>query len=199
MKTIIECGANLGIDTQRLHEQNPEANIYCFEPTVELLVNILYPKFALNDKIKIFPFAVDIKNGFSKFNIAGQADWGCSSLYEFNENIDKKWPNRPDFKFTRSYTVPTITLFDFCNIYNINEIDYLWIDTQGNDFNVLKSLKDKINFVKSGRCEASMSVQLYKNTDNDFQTIAKWLKEKGFNVRLEPDGGGQECNIFFSK
>lgn len=199
MKTIIECGANLGVDTQRLHVENPEADIYSFEPTVELLINFLYPRFALNPKIKIFPFAVDIKNGFSKFNVAGQSDWGCSSLYQFSDDIHEKWPNRSDFKFTGSYIVPTITLFDFCNLYNINEIDYLWIDTQGSDFNVLKSLGDKINFVKSGKCEAAFNVELYKNTNNTCDAVTNWLKQNQFKVEVKPHGDERECDIYFSR
>ena len=107
---------------------------------------------------KTFPkraFAVDIKNSFQTFNIAGQWDWGCSSLYEFSDDIESKWPNRPDFKKTHSYTVPTITLYDFCNLYGIDKIDFLHIDAQGSDYNVLLSLKDKISIVKEGTIEVA--------------------------------------------
>jgi FkbM family methyltransferase len=199
MKTIIECGANLGLDTKNLHLKYPDAVIYAFEPTIELFCERLYPQFARNPKIKLFPFAIDIKNGYTKFNVAGQADWGCSSIYEFSDDIMTKWPNRPDFKFTHSYLVPTITLFDFCEMQNIKEIEYLWIDTQGNDFNVLKSLGDKLSNVNSGRCEAAFEVELYKNTENKVENIKSLLQQFGFKIEINPHGHRKECDIFFEK
>lgn len=39
MKTIIECGANLGVDTQKLYENHPDARIFAFKPTIELYKN----------------------------------------------------------------------------------------------------------------------------------------------------------------
>lgn len=199
MKKIIECGANLGVDTEKLHVSNPDAIIYAFEPTIELFCEILYPKFARNPKIKLFPFAVDIENGFTKFNVAGQSDWGCSSIHEFNDDIHEKWPNRPDFKFTHSYLVPKITLRDFCETQNIDEIEYLWIDTQGNDFNVLKSLGDKISIVKKGKCEAALDVELYKNTENKIENIKPFLENAGFKVVVQPHGNNKECDILFER
>ena len=196
-KIIIECGANLGNDTQMLHEQNPDAIIFAFEPTLELFCKNLYPKFEFNENIKIFPFAIDLNNGFRKFNVAGQADWGCSSIHEFADNIHEKWPGRTDFKITHSYLVPTITLYDFCENYGIEEIDFLWIDTQGNDFNVLKSLGEKIKNVKKGKCEVSLDVELYKNTNNKLENVKIWLEENGFKVEVHPEWHNKEADLFF--
>lgn len=198
-KIIIECGANLGHDTERLHQDNPDAMIFTFEPTIELFTEVLYPKFRNNKNVKIFPFAIDSNDGFTKFNVAGQADWGCSSLYEFSDDIHEKWPGRPDFKVTHSYLVPTISLFNFCKAYDIEEIDFLWIDTQGNDFNVLKSLREKIKNVKAGRCEVSLDVELYKNTDNKLNTVKAWLEENGFKVEVNAHGHNKEADLNFYK
>jgi hypothetical protein len=125
---------------------------------------------------------------------------GCSSLNNFNPDINNIWP-RPDFNFDESYSVPTITLYDFINLYKIDYIDYLWIDAQGHDFNVLKSLKDKINIVKEGRCEASHNVSLYDGVDNNFQNIINYLKDNDFecSVELDHSGIGAECDIIFKK
>lgn len=203
MKTIIECGSNTGYDTQKLIEGNPDARFFCFEPTIELFAEFLYPKFKNTKNVYIFPFAIDLTNGFTKFNIAGQSNWGCSSIHEFSDNINEKWPGRSDFKITHSYLVPTITLFDFCKVYGIEEIDYLWIDTQGNDFNVLKSLKEKIQHVKSGKCEVSFGVELYKNTNNKIEVVKPWLEEHGFKVDVHVHGTlghndyGKEADLNF--
>jgi len=193
-KIVIEVGANQGFDTLKLAENG--ATVYAFEPTREL-VPTLWKKFKKHKNIMLLPLAIDSKNGFKKFNVAGQRDWGCSSFYEFSDDIDKKWPDRPDFKFTHSYEVPTITLFDFCKIYKIEKIDYLWIDTQGNDFNVLKSLGSKISIVKAGQCEVAGTTELYKNTGNRETVVLNWLIENGFEV--SQNNINKEVDLYFKR
>ena len=146
-KTYIEVGSNIGTDTNKFVAD--DAMLYCFEPAMELAFD-LWKRYKNKDNVIILPFAIDYETTIKKFNIAGTSNWGCSSLNNFTPDIHKKWPNRPDFNFTDSYIVPTISLYDFINIYKITEIDYLWIDAQGHDFNVIKSLKDKLSIVKEG-------------------------------------------------
>lgn len=198
MKTIIEIGANRGTDTLRLLNENPDAIVYAFEPTQELLNNYLWPLAKQNERLNVIPFAVNINNGFTKFKIAGQADWGCSSLYDFADNISAVWPDRPDFKKTHEYTVPTITMHDFCQIYNIGIIDHLHVDTQGNDFNCLLSFKDYIKNVKTGKCEVAGTTELYKNTNNTYNNVRSWLLEQGFTVQDNGDANiHHEIDLFF--
>jgi FkbM family methyltransferase len=190
MKTIIEVGANSGTDTINLAADG--STVYAFEPTHELIKNNLWPLSKQYPNIKVIPFAVDTTNNFTTFNIAGQSDWGCSSLHDFSG----QW-ERFDFHYTDSYQVPTITLYDFCNLYNINFIDYLWIDAQGNDFNCLLSLKDKINIVKEGRCEVALTKELYKDTNNHIKYVKPWLEQHGFTIEIYPDPIEAEANLKF--
>jgi FkbM family methyltransferase len=198
-RIVIEVGANHGSDT--IDFLKYENNIvYAFEPTVELQLE-LQQKFKGYDNFHLIPMAVDITNGFKWFNIAGQdgCDWGCSSLHEFSSDIGQTWGDRWDFKFTDRYKVMTIRLDTFLNLYNIDKIDYLWIDAQGNDFNVLQSLGDKLNVVREGKCEAALGVKLYDNIDNHVENVKPWLESNLFNVRVNPIGHGQEADLHFEK
>ena len=199
MKTKIEVGANNGSETKELASDG--SIVYAFEPTYELLIEHLWPLSHQNSNIRILPFAVDSENSFKKFNVAGQRDWGCSSLYDFSDDLENAWPGRDDFNNTHSYIVPTITLYDFCELYKIETIDFLHIDAQGNDFNVLKSLKDKISIVKEGVVEAANNVELYKNTNNKAEDIRNYLKLNGFEIVAETtnDVVDAEINIYFKK
>jgi FkbM family methyltransferase len=192
-----DVGANMGKDTQRLAADG--SIVYAFEPTQELLHQFLWPIQKQNPNVIVVPFAVDVENGFKTFNISANRDWGCSSLYDFADDIHQKWPNRPDFVKTHSYKVPTITLYDFVNMYNIPSIDYLHIDAQGSDFKVLLSLKDKISIVKSGVVEAWNKVELYKGTSNSAVEIRNFLLSNGFTITREEtnDVVGAEINIYF--
>jgi FkbM family methyltransferase len=199
-KIIFDIGANDGKETlERAADKNNI--VYAFEPTWELLTQYLWPMVYTNENLIIIPFAVDIENGFKKFNISGNGDWGCSSLHEFSDNINLLWPGRSDFKTTHSYKVPTITMFDFCDLYNITNIDFIEIDTQGNDFNVLKSFGNKISIIQEGVVEASNNVDLYKNVNNRIEDIREFLKNNGFQIISENanDYLKAEINIHFIK
>lgn len=199
-KIIFDIGANDGKEVFE-RAQDPNTITYAFEPTRELLTHYLWPSADRYPNVIIVPFAIDTTNTFKLFNVAGQGDWGCSSLYEFTDDILTKWPGRSDFSKTHSYTVPTVTLFDFCELYGITSIDYLEIDAQGSDFNVLKSLKDKIKIVKSGMIEGSNNVDLYKGVDNRVEHIREYLMDNGFNIvgEFANDYLSAEVNIHFEK
>lgn len=198
-KIIVEVGANNGGTTA--YFATLDSVVYAFEPTRELLMDYLWGLSDHFPNVHIVPFAVDLETSFKTFNIAGQGDWGCSSLFEFSDGLEQKWPDRPDFNKTHSYRVPTITLFDFCNIYNIPRIDYLHIDAQGSDYNVLLSLKDKISIVKEGVVEAAANVDLYKEVDNRVETIKDFLNKNGFIITQEypNDELKAEVNIHFKR
>ena len=197
MKTIVEVGANWGGDTKRFADESNNF-VYAFEPTPELFDH-LCETFSPYNNVKILPFAVDEEEGEAIFNIAGTGDWGCSSLYTFDPEIHEKWEGRPDFHFTKQVTVQKKRLDNFINENNIESIDYLWVDAQGNDFKVMKSLGDKIDIVKEGKCEGSYSVDLYVNTENNVNDIVEWLTSKGFQCKIVPDNVGKEADVHFRR
>jgi FkbM family methyltransferase len=196
MKTIIEVGSNNGNDTANWFS-DPLTRVFAFEPTPELAL-YLKDRFKGNPNYYPMPLAVDLENGWAWFNIAGTGDWGCSSIFDFNPNIHNEWEGRPDFHFTDKCRVPTIRLDTFMTLYGVEEVDYLWIDAQGNDFRVLQSLGDKVRNIKAGKCEAAWSVNLYSGVDNTATSISKWLMERGFKVAANPYNG-KEADIHFER
>lgn len=193
MSTIIEVGAHKGIDTFYWLE-DPNNIVYAFEP------NPNYIK-TLNKKFKNYPnfflteTAVDIVEEEKIFNISK----GCSSLYEFSDNLKEIWPNRHSWEIQDKIKISTIRLDTFVIEKNIETIDYLWIDAQGNDFNVLKSLGSYINIVKEGRCESAYNISLYKDVINDTESIVLWLNENNFECTVVPDEWNKEADIHFKQ
>ena len=182
MRTVFEVGANGGDDIARyLYDQ--ENIIYAFEPAPHLYFDLL-KRFKNEKRCYLFNAAVDASNGFRKFNIAENT--GCHSLYDFTDNITQKWEGHDDLVFRDSYqNIPCIRLDSFMSLYDIKKIDFLEIDTQGNDWNVLKSLGDRIDDVIEGRCEASYNLNLYK-ADNNWKDLKNWLELKNFDVQIVP-------------
>ena len=202
---IVEVGANQGQDTEKFLEK-PENVVYSFEPIPELAFR-LWEKHGQNKNFHLITAAIDVENGWKKFNISKGGDWGCSSLHDFAPDLHKVW-SRPDFRYdTFLANAMCIRLDTFMDIFNIQEIGYIHIDAQGNDFNVLKSLGDKINVVRSGVVEVSNKIELYDIKDNHVSVVKPWLEERGFKTRVEDDGvgkpmatiNGNEVNVFFER
>lgn len=198
MRTIIEVGVNEGQDTPSYLTQ-PDMILYGFEPTLEL-VDQLNRKFSGDERVKIIPLAVDIENRFTSFNVAAWNNWGCSSLNEFTDNVSERWSGF-NFHFTHTQTVMTIRLDNFIEMHGLTNIDYLHVDAQGSDFNVLKSLGKYIDIVEAGQVEVSYNVPLYKGIDNSFDSVSKWLTDHGFVFDVEYDHPQfkTEANIFFRR
>jgi len=197
---IFDVGANTGQDSQ--HYALDQANtVYAFEPTPQLLHEYLYPFTKKHPNYIVIPKAITDYDGTITFNVAGQHDWGCSSIHEFNDNLGETWPGRNDFKKTEEIQVECTTMRTFLLENNIEQVDYMHSDTQGNDLNVLKSFGDSINRLVGGQVEAYNKNPLYKNIDNSCDNIKKFLKNNGFHVKnLESnDPFNNEINITFTR
>ena len=195
MKTIVEVGGHKGTDTLRW-ATDPDNIVFVFEPN-PALVKRLNNSFNQNKNVHIIAAAVDLDETDKKFNISA----GVSSLHEFSDNIKELWPDLKNatWKWEKSVNVRCMRLDTLIKNKNITKIDYLWIDAQGNDFNVLKSLGDYISIVQEGKCEAAYNIALYKDIINDVESICAWLATHNFEYTVVPDQWNKEADIHFKK
>lgn len=202
IKTIFDIGANKGetfLDAARQGH-----NVFAFEPTPELadFIRSWLAKENLSN-YKFYELAISDIEGIQKLNISGLWGWGCTSLHEFTDNIHSLWPGREDFRVTHTAEVEVIRLDTFIKQNKIEEIDYLHVDTQGNDYNVLVSLGDQYHIVKEGVIEVPNRVKLYK-TKYSKEDYLRLLEKMNFEItKIENDGGDRgsdyEQNVFFKR
>jgi len=199
MYTFFDVGANSGTDSLKVANSRSDAIVYAFEPTPRLIEHLKSCSIGLNNYI-VVPKAVSNYNGETTFYISGNADWGCSSICEFNNNLEETWPGRKDFKVTDQVKVDVIKLVDFIKDNNIESIDYLHVDAQGQDLEVLIGLEDKINIVKAGVIEmpTSHNTKLYKNQKYLKDDAINFLKETEFKIKIihSKDPQGNKVNLF---
>ena len=190
-RVIFDVGANEGMEF--IDDARNGDIVYAFEPTPELVSKILNdlrknpcPSYHL-----IFAAVSDVEK-IQKFNIAGWHEYGCSSLNEFSDGLE------PLYRFTHSVYVHAIRLDTFVKTMNIETIDYLHVDTQGNDLKVLKSLGSEIHRVKSGVVEVPNTLMLYKNVPSKQETM-DFLRDNKFDItKVENNyGNAAEQNIHF--
>ena len=190
-KYIFDIGANNGLDGIALATKNKDAFVHAFEPIPESIIKINFLKEKIEKRIgrkinnyKIHNIAISNKNTFSEFNVAKNIKE--SSLNEFSENIDISWPGykKDHFQTIKKIKVQVITLKKFLEDNNINIINYLHIDTRGNDLNVLEGLFEKKIIVKQGVLKAATSKEksLYEN-NNTLQDIKDFFSTSNFEIK----------------
>jgi FkbM family methyltransferase len=197
-KIFFDVGANFGTSSIHLAKSDPDTLVYAFEPTPELILYLKTQTFNLKN-YNVVGKAVSDFDGKATFNVAGQADWGCSSLLEFSDNSKTEWPGRTDFSVTKQIEVDVIRLDNFIIKNNIDKIDYFHCDTQGSDLDVLYGLGEKISIIKEGAIEAATKQDiLYKNQNNFIECI-EFLKMNNFEIISVTSNDPQfnEANIHF--
>ena len=155
---VFDVGANVGQSIERFSSifKEQEYEIYSFEPTPKLF-DILKRKYDLKKNIKLFQLALDDKIAKSKFfsyeynaiNSLIQTDEN-SKFYKSRQIALK---NRDYSNFTNEIEVQTSTIDNIADEQNLDKIDVLKIDTQGNEDRVLTGSKklltsNKINLIK---------------------------------------------------
>lgn len=212
-KYIFDVGANDGADGLALALNNKDIFVHAFEANPELIKIIKNLKKKLEKRkgapiknYQIHNYAISDRNRTALFNISTNSR--VSSLNNLSKDIEKSWPGYHEniFKVVKKIKVKVITLYDFMEKYKIKYINFLHIDTQGHDLNVLKGLKKKINNVIEGEMEASLNKKksayqnnhTVKDVKNFFQKTAIKIN-KIINVNHLSKRGvlNNEADIYF--
>jgi len=204
MKTLIEVGSYDGTDSLKFHSQG--FRVFTFEPAKHLVEHLINKTRHL-ENYTIIPKAVCLTNGKTQFNICKYG--GASSILPFRSDneLKKHWNNREDIYYSGiSYDVDTIRLDTFIESYNLEDtkIDYIHIDAQGVDLDVLKSLGKYINNIQAGVLETIITDEksIYiGQSENTMQNTLSFLTLNGFTItKVESnDAEGCEYNIYFNR
>lgn len=199
---LFDVGANHGTDSIEKTKNNTDIITFAFEPTPTLYEKLINETVSIKDRYFVFKVAVSDFNGKSIFNIAGQADWGSSSLNTFVDNIQQTWPNRPDLVATESIEVDVITMENFieniCPV-KINQIDFFHCDAQGSDLKVLQGFGKYISIIKEGVVEVpnNNEVKPYKESHTKEDTL-KFLYENNFIISNITNQMNEQ-NLYFKR
>lgn len=197
---FFDVGANNGYHSVPVAESKPDTMVYGFEPTPQM-VEIIKGRIQNLPNYVLTQTAVSDYTGTATFNVAGNADWGCSSLLTLSENAKTEWYGRTDMFVTEQIEVEVIRLDSFIEKTGIQHINYLHIDTQGSDLKVLKGLGVYLDIVDEGVMEAAAKVDILYVGQNTKEESIQFLEENGFvitNVTINDDAHN-EVNIHFKR
>jgi len=110
----------------------------------------------------------------------------------------KRWITEQEFKVVGTAIVPTMRLDTFMNEAGIKSVDYLKIDAQGLDLEVVKSAGDRLRDVAKVQLEATTASYRQYEGAPDKSVIIEYMESKGFRLSGEEiQSHGQEANLTF--
>jgi len=122
-KVCLDIGANKGNYASAIHAKNPSCRLICFEPNPQLIDEI-----KSNGINEVYNCAVGKENGSIPLFI-NTANSTQSSTYRQGQDMNK-------------IDVDIITLDNFANNNGIDHIDFVKIDTEGAELDVLKGARN---------------------------------------------------------
>jgi FkbM family methyltransferase len=139
---VFDVGANVGNYSRMIFEASPQARVYAFEPHPKTF-SVLSTAMREFDFSPVNAAAGEKEGEFSLFDYESGDGSSHASLYkDVIENIHKAK--------SVEHTVKVIELDAFARNNNIEKIDLLKIDTEGNELSVLKSILGHIRAGKVG-------------------------------------------------
>jgi len=164
-KTTVDIGANVGTYTTEL--QKNSKNVICLEP---LKKNIRYLKYLIKKNVKIYNYALSNKNKFEYIYIPKvnfNYDYALATL-NYKNIIKFKEFKRIKIKLKK---------FDklFSNTYSFKDIDFIKIDVEGHELEVLKGMH---KFLKKSK--PIFLIEIEKRHNVSFDKVFSFFTEKNY-------------------
>jgi FkbM family methyltransferase len=188
----IDVGAHEGETTFPYAAADPSLLVYAFEPNLHAASRIMG---RLRNYV-VLPIAIAERDGSAELQLNAYEQ--SSSLLPADRAGVQRWITEQEFKVIGSMTVPTMRLDTFLNGAGVEAVDYLKIDAQGLDLEVVKSAGDRLRDVAKVQLEATTaSYRQYEGAPGK-SVIIEFMKSKGFQLAGEEvQSHGQEANLTF--
>jgi len=188
----IDVGAHEGELTFPFASVDRTLLVYAFEPNLRAASRIMgrLPNYV------VLPIAVAATDGSAELQLNAYEQ--SSSLLPADDAGVKAWRSELEFKVIGSVTVPTMRLDTFMNGAGIESVDFLKVDAQGLDLEVVRSAGDRLRDVARVQLEATTaSYRQYEGAPGRSE-IVEFMESKGFRLaEEESQSHGQEANLTF--
>ena len=137
-KVVLDIGANIGVTALWLHNQFPDAKIYCFEPVTEN-IKLLKKNTASIENITVLPFALGDKAAYVPIyaNIDDQNKGGYSIHQRKTDPMNLGNMVEPNA------VIDVRVASDVLREMGVTQVDLIKIDTEGNEYSILSSIPEE--------------------------------------------------------
>jgi FkbM family methyltransferase len=183
--TVFEVGAKDGEDSVKLANIWKSGKIISFEANPNQFVK--YEEKARNySNMFGYNLAVNTYNGFATFYLCW-GDHGKDPVFEGASSLLQPAEGMEIHYMGPEITVPCVILDDWCRDNQISAIDFMWLDLEGFELQLLKSSPEilktvkviytETNFFKFRKGTTAFGSLKYFLEKNGFKLIAHWYNE----------------------
>lgn len=150
---IFDVGGCNFVDALQFKRHIPNASVYSFEPNRDNIASYQYE--ANMEGVLVVPVAVSYKNDVMTFYNSTTHNGAGSTLKPVvKPDTSEGAVHDGLFYNMEGYEVQVVRLDTFCELNQINNIDYLHMDVQGGEHNVIKGLGNyRPYFIFAETCE----------------------------------------------
>lgn len=204
---VVEIGAHYGEDSRRFLDTFKNITLYCFEPDLRNISII--KEFISDSRMTLFEYAVSNQDKESvDFYLGYQSKVSDETLDKYSWIGEKRYIHQklnasgasslrsghPLVRGNNKIQVKTIRIDTWVNIHKITHIDFMWIDAQGAEEEVIKGLGSAssiINYIWIEYGEMAYNGALDRN-----QTIVL-LSQQKFTLINEYSSQGSKGDLLF--
>lgn len=206
--TIVEIGAHYGEDSLRFLEAFRDIQLFCFEPDPRNIA--IFKKYVNDSRVKLFEIALSSDKGTSTFyqayqeykldRIPSKYDWIDKKDY-----IGKHLNNSGASSLKKGYShvlneqieVNTERYDTWCEENSVDSVDFVWMDVQGAERDVIDGMGDKIQNIKFMWMEYGEDA--YEDGMSRSDTLLL-MRNKGFaEVRRHSNPGAKGDILFINR
>lgn len=168
VKLVFDVGAHVGHSARGYLQNFPEASIYCFEPASESF-NELDSRYSDEARVKCFNLAMGSEKKKGELLVEGP-----SARYSVDEGQAEENTEREEIRID--------TIDDFCTRHEISHIDFLQIDTEGYDLQVLYGASEMLSNQQIGAIQVETSMNA-RNADHvPFHRFQSYLEQINYRT-----------------
>jgi FkbM family methyltransferase len=174
--TILDCGSHIGLSVAWFKQRFPKARITAFEPDPETF-QLLQTNVAANglEGVELLNLAVAAEGGTATF----YGEFGAAEPMASAHSLRQDWGTQ---RGGQTIVVNTVPLAD----YITGPIDYLKVDIEGAETEVMASIRSRLHLVGAVGLEFHGTGGRARNDEQD---LIRLLRDHGFEVSATPKSG----------
>lgn len=176
---ILEIGTNDGQDSEDFINTFKNIQLYCFEPDPRAITRFKN-RMKKYSNYKLYEMAISNSNGEIDFHLSGGSNPGMPWYGDWDKSSSIKKPKLHLLQhrwcsFNNTIKVETKKLDDWFKEENLESIDFIWVDVQGAEKEMIEGAIETLKKTKYLYTEFD-NVELYEGQPN-LDTILKLLPD----------------------
>jgi len=171
VEVVFDIGANVGQSARRFLEEFPKSQIYCFEPVAESFHQL--QDNLRHKNIHSFKLACSAVKGSGSMVLVGSSD------VFFLLNMAKTESVSSD-SMSNLEAVDVTTVDEFCADKRLPHINYLKIDTEGGDLDVLKGAKRMLHAQQIDIVQVEAGMNVRNKFHVSLEELKAFLEKSGY-------------------